>query len=308
MPTRDFVQHLCEHARMQWDDLQYALAVSREGTLTGAAERLGVSHTTVSRRLRALEDALGSRLFEGGPDGYRPTEAGRELIEVAARVETDLLAVKGRVLGHDARVAGPIRVTMMELIFRGLREDVGDFVRVHDGVEVTVAATDDELSLGRREADVAFRLTNTPPETLVGRRIGAMQFAAYASRDLVARVGQGAPLGAYPWILWDERLDFRWLDAWLAQNAPGVTVAMRVDVSNAAMHELIAAGIGVQFLACLHGDADPALVRVGPLEPYARRDLWVLTLPELRKSPRVRAFIDFMEPRIRAWLAGPCVS
>lgn len=114
---------------MQWDDLQYALAVAREGTLTAAAERLGVSHTTVSRRLRALEDALGSRLFDGGPDGYRATDAGKELVEVAARIETDLLAVQGRVLGHDERLAGPLRVTMMELMFRGLRADLGAFPR-----------------------------------------------------------------------------------------------------------------------------------------------------------------------------------
>ena len=151
---------------------------------------------------------------------------------------------------------------------------------------------------------MALRLNNTPPETLVGRRLGTMQFAPYASRELVQHVGEDAPLGAYPWIHWDERLEHRWLDAWLAQHAPGARLALRVDASNAAMHELISAGLGVQFLACLEGDADPQLVRVGPVDPLARRDLWLLTLPELRKSPRVRAFIDFIDPRVRAWL-GP---
>lgn len=152
---------------------------------------------------------------------------------------------------------------------------------------------------------MALRLTNAPPDALVGRRIGELQFAAYASKDLARRVGPEAPLEAYPWIHWDERLGNTWLDAWLAQHAPGARIAMRVDTSNAAMHELIGAGIGVQFLACLEGEADPGLVRVGPIEPYARRGLWLLMLPELRRAPRVRAFIDFMEPRFKVWLAGP---
>ena len=106
--------------------------------------------------------------------------------------------------------------------------------------------------------------------------------------------------GADPWISWDERLtDMRWLDAWLAEHAPGARVAMRVDLSAAAMHELIASGVGVQFLACFEGDADPSLVRVGPRDPFARRELWLLTLPELRQTPRVRAFLDHMGERVR---------
>lgn len=287
---------------MDWDDLRYALAVARAGTLSGAAEALGVSHTTVGRRLRALEERLGVRLFDATPEGFRPTAAGGDLVAVAERMEADTLSLEGRVLGRDERLSGPLRVSTMELVFRAFRETFTSFTGRYPGVALTVTASDDEVSLARREADVVVRLTARPPEQLVGRRVGRMQFVAYAARSLVARVGEGAPLGAYPWIHWDERLDMGWLDAWLAQHAPGATVAMRVDVSAAAMHELIAAGAGVQFLACIEGDADPSLVRVGPVDPYASRDLWVLTLPELRDTPRVRAFTDHMAERLRATL------
>lgn len=289
---------------MHWDDLRYALAISRGRTLSAAAEHLGVSHTTVSRRLRALEERLGVTLFDVRPEGYVATAAGEDLVAVAARVEGESLALERRVQGRDDRPAGPLRVSAMELVFRAFRGAFGEFVAAHPGVSLTVTATDDELSLTRREADVVLRLNNTPPEHLVGRRLGAMQFDVYAARSLQARIGVDAPLGAYPWIRWDERLDMGWLDAWLAQHAPGAATALRVDVSAAAMHELIASGVGVQFLACLEGDADPSLVRVGPRDPFARRDLWILTLPELQQSPRVRAFIDHLAERVRAALAA----
>jgi DNA-binding transcriptional LysR family regulator len=285
---------------VNWDDLRYALAVARARTLSGAAEALGVSHTTVGRRLRSLDEELGVRLFDATPEGFHATAAGADLVAVAERIEADTLSLEGRVLGRDERLSGALRVSAMELVFRAFREAFTGFAARYPSVALTVTASDDEVSLARREADVVLRLTNKPPEQLVGRRVGRMQFVAYAARSLAARVGEGAALGAYPWIHWDERLDVGWLDVWLAQHAPGASIAMRVDVSAAAMHELIAAGVGVQFLACVEGDADPSLVRVGPVDPFASRDLWVLTLPELCDTPRVRAFTDHMAERLRA--------
>lgn len=300
------MRRVCDDARVDWDDLRYALAVARGHTLSAAAEALGVSHTTAGRRLRALEQRLGVRLFDVTPDGFTPTAAGLDLVAVAERVEAETLSLEGRVLGRDERLSGALRVSAMELVFRAFRESFTSFMARHPSVELTVTASDDEVSLTRREADVALRITNKPPEHLVGRRVGRLQFDAYAARSLVARVGAGAPLGAYPWIHWDERLHaMGWLDGWLAQHAPGARVVLRVDVSAGAMHELIAAGVGVQFLACVEGDADPSLVRVGPMDPFARRDLWLLTLPELRDTPRVRAFTDHMAERLRAALGAP---
>jgi DNA-binding transcriptional LysR family regulator len=290
---------LCNHAQVDWDDLRYALAVARTRTLSGAAAALGVSHTTVGRRLRALEERLGARLFDATPDGFTLTIAGQDLVAVAERMEADTLSLEGRVLGRDERLTGALRVSSMELVFRVFRSAFVSFTERFPGVALTVTTSDDEVSLARREADVVLRLSNKPPEQLVGRRVGRLQFDAYAARSLVERLGEDAPLGAYPWIHWDERLGMDWLDGWLATNAPGATIALRVDVGGAAMHELIAAGVGVQFLACLEGDADPSLVRVGPLDPFASRELWVLTLPELRDTPRIRAFTDHMVESLR---------
>lgn len=287
---------------MDWDDLRFALALARSGTLSGAAERLAVSHTTVSRRLRALEERVGVTLFEVGPEGYAATSAGEDLVAVATRMEAETLALEKRVASRDERRGGALRVSVMELMLRAFRGPFASFVEAYPDIALTVTATDDEVSLTRREADVALRLNSAPPEHLVGRRVGSVQFDVYAARSLVDRVGQGAPLGAYPWIAWDERLNTRWLDAWLAQHAPGARVVLRVDAGAAAMHDLIAEGVGVQFLSRMEGDADPSLVCLGPGDPFARRDLWLLTAPELRHTPRVRAFLDHVGDRLRAAL------
>ncbi|WP_052518457.1 LysR substrate-binding domain-containing protein [Archangium violaceum] len=147
------------------------------------------------------------------------------------------------------------------------------------------------MSLIRREADVALRPHNNPAEGLVGRRVGRMQFEAYAARSLVERMGPGATLADFPWLHSDERSDGRWLDDWLARNAPGARVSLRSDDFAVRRHAL-SAGMGVTFLACFDGDADPGLVRVGARHSEEARDLWVLTLPELRNNRRIRAFMD----------------
>lgn len=303
--THEFVHPLCKTAHVQWDDLRFALAVARTGTLSDAAAALNVSHTTVGRRLRALEESLGARLFDATPEGFRLTPAGTDLVAVAERVEAETLALSGRLLGRDEQLTGALRVSAMELVFRAFRGAFASFVARYPSVALTVTASDDEVSLARREADVVLRVNNRPPDTLVGRKLGSLQFDVYAARSLVARVGEGAPLGAYPWIAWDERLNLGWLDVWLGQHAPGARIVLRVDVSVAAMHELIATGIGVQFLACIEGDADPSLVRIGPADPFARRDLWLLTLPEHRDTPRIKAFTEHMANSLREILKPP---
>ncbi|MEO0601492.1 MAG: LysR family transcriptional regulator, partial [Myxococcota bacterium] len=206
---------------MDWDDLRYVLALTRAPTLAGAAQQLGVTHTTVGRRLRAIEAMLGVSLFDRTPEGLVPTGAGRDLADVAEQVESDVLAVEGRVRGRDTRLTGPLRVSTMDLFFCALQPAFAAFSEACPGVELTVDTTLDRVSLARREADVVIRLTNQPPEYLVGRRVGRVQFAVYAADSLVARIGDGAPLEAFPWLGWSDEPAATWLDAWLGRNAPG---------------------------------------------------------------------------------------
>ncbi|MEQ9495317.1 MAG: LysR family transcriptional regulator [Deltaproteobacteria bacterium] len=284
---------------MDWDDLRFVLAVGRSGTLLGAAEALGVAHTTVGRRLKALEGSLGVRLFDRLPDGLLPTPAGDDVLGVAERVEGEVLSVQGRVLGRDAQLQGKLRVSTVDTLFHCFEETFTSFVSRYPNIELTIASTTETVSLPRREADIVLRLSDEPPEHLVGRRLGYVQFGVYASVGLVERIGEGAPLADFPWIGWDRARHQRWFDDWLAQNAPGARVVLRLENDALLMAHAIRSGIGVQILPCCLADRDPALRRVAPLDELFRLDLWVLTLEELRGNSRVRVFMDHVATAMR---------
>ena len=283
---------------MEWDDLRYVLAIARDRTLCSAAQRLGVSHTTVGRRLKAIEESLGVRLFDRTPDGLIPTPAGQDITEVAEEVEADILELEARVLGQDEQLSGALRVSTMDTIFNRFHGAFSSFTKRYPSVDLTVMAGDREVSLTRREADVVLRMTNSPPEYLVGRKLRDVPFGVYASVELAEQVGKDAPLSAYPWLGWDERLGYRWFDAWLAQHAPGAKISLSVDFSAMHLRESIAASLGVNFLALFDGDADPRLVRIADVSSMFTRELWLLTLPALRNTSRVRAFMDHMSEQL----------
>lgn len=300
----------CEIARMarvfygrfmDWDDLRYVLALARHGTLSRAAGSLGVTRTTVGRRLRVIEDRVGVRLFDRTPDGLTVTAAGQDVSEIAEEVESKVHAVERRVLGRDVQLAGKLRVSTLDIQFGNFQTAFAAFIATYPLVELTVSMSTEAVSLTRREADVALRLTNTPPEHLVGRKVADVRYAAYGSKELVERIGRGAPYSAFPWLHLDERMNPRQLDDWLSRNAPGAKISLRLD-SALSIREGIRAGIGIQLLPSYDGDSDPGLARVGPLQddPYG---LWLLTLPELKRASRVRVFMDYMTTALRARLA-----
>lgn len=286
---------------MDWDDLRVVLAIGRHGTLLRAAERLGVAHTTVGRRLKALETTLGVRLFDRTPDGFLPTPAGDELLSVAERVEGEVLSVEGRVLGQDAQLQGKLRISTVDTLFHRFDDVFTAFMARYPSIELTISATTEAVSLTRREADVVLRLSAAPPEHLVGRRLGYVQFGVYANAELVDRVGEGAPLEAFPWIGWDGARHQRWFEGWLAQNAPGAKIAVRLENSAMVTAHAIRAGLGVQILPCFLADPDPVLRRIAPLDALFRLDLWVLTLAELRGNSRVRVFMDHVAAAFRGY-------
>ncbi len=283
---------------MNWDDLRFVLALHRAKTTSAAATRLGVTHTTVGRRVRAIETRLGARLFDRTPEGCVPTAAGSELAVVAARVEGEILAVEGQVWGQANQLSGTLNVSTIDLLFQRFRRPLTQFTKRHPSVELSVSTTEEELVLSRREADVVLRMSNTPPEYLVGRKIGAVSFAVYGHVDLVHQAGPNPQYGDFPWLHWTARMNYRWLDAWLAANAPGARIAMRMD-NTLVMQEALMAGIGVHFLPCLRGDNESDLRQIGPVLHEHQRDIWMLTLPDLVRNSRVRAFMDHMAAELR---------
>lgn len=284
---------------VDWDDLRYFLAVVREGTLTRAARGLGVNHTTVSRRMQALQEEVGVRLFDRLPGGWVPTAAGEDVRAVAERMETEVLGLDRRVLGRDERLSGTLRVTTIDMVAHRNLPHFREFVRRYPEVALELTVGFAPLSLSKREADVAIRATNEPPEHLVGRRLVRGEFALYAADALVEEVGADAPLDRYPWLGWDPSAGARLTDRWMASHVPDARVACRLDDLR-VFESALAAGIGIGFLPCVDGDTLPGVRRLRPVEEGFGMDLWILTHPDLRQTARVRAFMQFFAEAIAA--------
>ena len=175
---------------IDWDDVRYFLAVARSGSVRGAAERLGVNHATVLRRVAQLESRLGARMFEKLPSGYRITGTGEEVLGLAEQMETSSNLLQARVLGRDQAVSGLLRVTMAPTIATHLlMPTIAEFTRVHPEVEVALLTSDEPVSLTNREADVAVRVVydaDKLPSNLHGLKGPKLFGGVYISRDLLA--------------------------------------------------------------------------------------------------------------------------
>lgn len=282
---------------LDWDDLRVVLAIARGGGLAGAARRLGVNHSTVFRRLDALEAGLGVRLFERRRSGYAATPAGDDLLRTAERVESEMLELGRRIAGRDLSLSGAIRLTAPDdIATRLLIAPLARFRAAHPGIDLELVIDNRMLSLTKREADVAVRPTREPPESYVGRIAGPVATAAY----MAAPAADGArDLAALPWIAWDEGGGPPDTARWLAQQAPASAIAYR---SNSLLNQADAcrAGLGAALLPCLLGDPDAELRRLTDPLPDLDVDLWLLTHRDLRRTARIRALLDFLFFEIKA--------
>jgi len=284
---------------MEWDDLRIALAISRAGSLSGAARVLKLNHATVWRRLKGLEESLDIRLFERGPEGYVPTAAGDELRRAAEAMEGAADGLDRRLSGRDARLTGTVRLSALDSFALGLLpRHLARFRALHPGITVELAISSTLANLTRRDADVALRATNAPTGSLVGQRLAEVGMAVYASHDYLARNPFGPDWARHEWVAPDEIFAHTAFAKFVEREAPGRAV-LRADTEN-AMHAACAAGIGAAVLACFVGDGDPRLARLSPALPEFDHGLWLLTHEDLRGAARIRAFLDFMAQAIRS--------
>lgn len=279
---------------MDWDDLRVVAAVGEAGSLSGAGRRLGVSHATVFRRLKALEAQLAVRLFDRSPEGYAPTPAGDELIAAAGRAGEAVATAERRILGQDLRPSGTLRVTTTDTLLYGLLLPLcAPFRRSFPDIVLELAASNQLFDLTRREADIALRPSTRPGETLVGRKVGVIASAVYAAaadEDQITAAEED--WRERDWIAPDEAVRFPALRRWMADAGLERRVVLRLD-SLLGVREAVRAGLGSAVLPCYLGDPDPLLRRLGVPLAGLDTELWLLTHPDLRRTARVRAFLDF---------------
>ncbi len=280
------------NAELSWDEFRLVKAIADSRSLTGAAERLGLNHSTVFRRLAALENAIGARLFERSRSGYDTTAAGTEMVALATTMANSIVAFERRVAGRDTKPMGQLCITTTEAIGQHfLPGIVAQFRAQNPGVVIDLVLCESALNLSRRDADVAIRVTNNPPETLVGRRICAVRWAIYCRRELASAHGSRA-IDSTPFIGYREGFGSAAARRWIETHVPTPRLAARVN-SIHCMVDLAVQGFGAGILPCFLGDLRPELIRLRRMPSDVDRGLWILTHSDLRRSARVRAFMDF---------------
>jgi DNA-binding transcriptional LysR family regulator len=301
-------------SNISWDDFRLVKVISVARGLQGAAAQLGLNHSTVFRRLGQIEQALGATLFERHRSGYVLTPVGEEMAELAARVDDDITGFTRKVAGQTIAPAGELRVTTNDsLLIHLLTPLFARFRQQCPDVRLDVVVGNESLNLSKRDADVAIRATDSPPETLVGRRVARIAWALYGRAADFPKPEPVAlhDLGDRPWVSLGDNLAGIKAVRFVRQHVAPERIAYRINTV-LGLAEAIESGIGIGHLPCFIGDVRPSLVRLGPPVPDFAADLWLLTHPDLRQSARVRVFLDFLageigksRPLFEGTLAGP---
>jgi DNA-binding transcriptional LysR family regulator len=279
---------------MNWDDLRLFLAVARNGSISGAANQLGVQHSTISRRMRQFELKLGARLIERKKGGYELTQSGKYVKEAAINIEREILGVDGALIGIDAQLIGQLRVTAINnMASTILMPMFASFSNQHPLVKLHIFVSNLDASLAQRDADVAIRLTNSPPETLIGQRVVNVASTIYGSRPYIETLRQD---NREPeWIGVDCCIFHK---TW-TQQACGESSQNFITDDTLLTLAAIKEGLGVAILPCFMGDPDPELERYCEPDPAYNLGLWILLHPDLKRTTRVLAFRDHMAGAIK---------
>jgi len=288
---------------LNWDDLRVVLAVAENGTISGAAAVLRISHPTLSRRLRQIEERLGVRLFERTPSSCRPTEAAEEMRALASRLRDDIGVLEARIAGRDRSARGPVRLTAPDAISEYLLPPMlAKICKEAPEVTIELNVSNQVLSLAQRSADIALRVTDTPEPALRGRRVGTVAMAVYADKSLTWPKGDAADR---PWIGYDAALACTRPAAWVAAHVPDRCIRLRANTLLGAA-QAVRSGIGFGILPCFVEASIPGIIRVEPPIPSLESGLWLLVHPDIARVPRIRAACDALARMLKR--AAPLLS
>lgn len=271
---------------MNWDDLKYFLALAREGTVSGAGRILNVKHTTVSRRIDALEISLGTRLFDKTRDGYVMTQAAENLYQQSILIEEKIHTIDRQVAHQDAALAGSLKLTIaFELANRLIIPKMQAFSDRFPKIDIQLLMTKDLIDLSVMEADLAIRMTPNPPDYLVGFEIMKLHHGIYASQTYLNTASKKTKV-----ILFQSETQ---QPEWVKQCVKNPEISLWVD-DVGSMAIAAANGFGLAKLPCFIGDTQQGLVRLGYEMPASEWGIWVLNHVELRTTARVRACKSYL--------------
>lgn len=287
-----------------WDEIRTAFQVARLGTVSGAAEVLGVHHATVIRHIDALERRLGTRLFQRHARGYTATESGRDLLSVAQATEDQFAQLVSRIKGQGETVTGELVVTTIAGISRRLVPAISDFQALHPGVIVRFLTDPRVFRLDYGEAHVAVRAGRAPdqPDNVV-QPFAVLRSALYASKSYVARYGMPQGEADFPrhrFVSADNETARAPFYQWLRDRVPDERMFFR-STEAAAGEAALRSGAAIGFLPVADGAADPDLVEVLPSRPEWDSQLWLVTHVDLHRTRKVQAFLQHLKEAAKGW-------
>ncbi|MEM9707283.1 MAG: LysR family transcriptional regulator [Pseudomonadota bacterium] len=286
-----------------WDEIRTAYHVARLGTVSGAAEALGVHHATVIRHVDALEERLGVKLFQRHARGYTSTEAGEDLLQVAQATDDQFSQLVGRIKGRGGQVSGELVVTSLPSASVRLTPVLTRFQEDHPELIIRYVTGEEVLRLEYGEAHVAIRAGAAPeqPDNVVQPFV-TQTISLYASKGYIAAYGQpkdAADLASHTFVGLDSesRAPF---NRWLRANVPAERIVFR-GTDQAVLRDAILAGIGIGFVSCWEAERYPELVRLFEPQDDWGAPLWLVTHVDLHRTTKVQAFLRFLKDEAKNW-------
>ena len=289
-----------------WDEVRTAYQVARLGTVSGAAQVLGVHHATVIRHVDSLEAKLGAKLFQRHARGYTPTEAGQDLLKVAQNADDQLAQLAGRIRGRGDQVTGELIVTSLAVLAPLLSPALSAFQDEHPEVTIKFLTAERLLRLEYGEAHIAIRAGSPPdqPDNVV-QAFYHQAFALYASRSYLERYGRPESLeepGAHRFVGSAEEAPRAPFYAWLKANLPEENVTFRVNQITAAI-PAVRAGVGIGFMTTWEAEGDDDLVQVFAPRPEWSSQLWLVTHVDLHRTAKVQTIASHLKDWSARWPA-----
>ncbi len=288
-------------SNLGWTDFQLVMQVARHGSVAKACAALGTTHSTVLRKLDAIEVRLKTRLFERAHGRYYLTQAGHEINQAASAFEPLAQLAETRVRGQDMRPMGDVRVAVASIVVERLLPGVLEQFRLaFPDVRIELVASRDHVSFSRRDADVAIRVADQVPDWLVGRRLATLQFKVYGLRRGGARaaVRKVESLAQERrWITFERDARELKFDRWLAAQVPDTSVVMRVDNFSHALR-MVQAGLGIALLPAFLEEEISELRPLTAAIEELDTPLWLLTHPELKNTMRIKVLLRAFGPAL----------
>ena len=284
---------------MNWDDLKVLLALSRAGSTRKAAGLLGVSNTTVMRRLESLEVQVGGRLFDRTPDGFTATPLADQLLPVAREVEETLTEAERQVSGRDSELSGRIKLSLPAVPVTHVAEAVAEFAIDYPRIELDITVSDQPVDLARREADIAVRgipKHKRPPKDIVGIKLGRISMGYYVHRDLLSEASRGHR------ELTCIRASGRALSLGDLPDPDSLGLKSRHLIDGITPRTVAATNkLGVAALPCFLATQYPELMLLPGVPSAHWGHTWLLHHKDLRQSARIRALFKHLSALEEKW-------